>query len=292
MTVEQYLQAVISGLVLGSIYALIAQGYYVTYITTNTMNFGQGDFLMLGAMVGLGAIMAGLSWWVGLALAVAVVAVAGVLLEYTAIRPLRHFHSIGWILSTVAISMVVRNGALLWWGRNPMNFPSPFGTRAIRLTERVGVLPHEIFVVIAALVTIGLLFLFLRRTILGKALAAVAWNKDAASLVGINPRAMAVFAFVLASVLAGLGGVLVGPITQVSFVMGLGLGLRAFAAAIVGGLENPAGILLGGLLIGVVEQVTANIQSDWKDITPFLLILVVLAVSPSGIFGRRLREKF
>lgn len=289
---EQYLQAVISGLVLGSVYALVAQGYYVTYITTNTMNFGQGDFLMLGAMVGLAAIGSGLPWWVGLLAAVLVVAAAGVGLEYTAIRPLRHSLSIGWILSTVAISMIVRNAALLKWGRNPMLFPSPFGSSPIRLTDRMGVLPHEIFVVVAALVTIGLLFLFLRRTILGKALAAVAWNRDAASLVGINPRAMAVFAFVLSSVLAGLGGVLVGPITQTSFTMGLSLGLRAFAAAIVGGLENPAGILVGGLLIGVVEQLTATVQSDWKDLTPFLLILVVLAVSPSGIFGHRVREKY
>lgn len=286
------MQAVIAGLVLGSVYALIAQGYYVTYITTNTMNFGQGDFLMLGAMIGLAAIMSGLSWWVGLAAAVVVVAVAGIALEFLAIRPLRHFYSIGWILSTVAVSMIVRNVALLWWGRNPMNFPSPFGSQAIRLSDRVGVLPHEVFVVGAAFLTIGLLFIFLRRTMLGKALAAVAWNKDAASLVGINPRAMAVFAFMLASLLAGLGGVLVGPITQTSFTMGLGLGLRAFAAAIVGGLENPAGILVGGLLIGVVEQMTASFQSDWKDITPFLLILLVLAVSPSGIFGRRVREKF
>lgn len=289
---EQYLQAVISGLVLGSVYALVAQGYYVTYITTNTMNFGQGDFLMLGAMVGLGAISAGLSWWVGLALAIAVTALAGVALEYTAIRPMRHFFSIGWILSTVAVSMIVRNLALLKWGRNPLNFPSPFGSQTIRLTDRVGVLPHELFVMAAALVTIGLLFLFLRRTMLGKALAAVAWNRDAASLVGINPRGMAVFAYVLSSLLAGLGGVLVGPITQTSFTMGLGLGLRAFAAAIVGGLENPAGILVGGLLIGMVEQVTAAVQSDWKDIAPFLLILAVLGLSPGGIFGRRLREKF
>lgn len=289
---EQLLQAVISGIVLGSIYALIAQGYYVTYITTNTMNFGQGDFLMLGALVGLAAIMGGAPWWLGLALAVAIVALAGVILEYVAIRPLRHFLSIGWILSTVAVSMIVRNLALLAWGRNPMLFPTPFGTSVIRLTDRVGVLPHEVFVAVASFATMGLLFVFLRRTMLGKALAAVAWNRDAASLMGINPRTMAIFAFVLASALAGLGGVMVGPITQTSFTMGLGLGLRAFAAAIVGGLENPAGILVGGLLIGIAEQVTASVQSDWKDITPFLLILAVLAFSPSGIFGRKLREKF
>lgn len=286
------MQAVLSGLVLGSIYALIAQGYYVTYITTNTMNFGQGDFLMLGAMVGLAMVSAGLPWWAGVVGAVVVVAGAGIALEFVAIRPLRHFFSIGWILSTVAVSMIARNLALLSWGRNPMRYPSPFGSQVIRLTDRVGVLPHEVFVSLASLATMALLFLFLRRTILGKALAAVAWNREAASLMGINPRAMAVFAYVVASALAGLGGTLVGPITQTSFTMGLGLGLRAFAAAIVGGLENPAGILVGGLLIGVVEQVTAGIQPDLKDVAPFVLILLVLAISPSGVFGRRLREKF
>jgi len=289
---EQFLQAVISGLVLGSIYALIAQGYYVTYITTNTLNFGQGDFLMLGAMVGLTLVMAGLPWWAALLAGVAAAALAGAVLERMAIRPLRHLLSVGWILSTVAVSMIVRNVALLRWGRNPMAFPSPFGSGVIRLTERVGVLPHEVFVAAASLVTMALLFLFLRRTLLGKALAAVAWNRDAASLMGINPVRMSVFAFVLSSALAGLGGVLVGPITQTSFTMGLTLGLRAFAAAIVGGLEHPGGILVGGLLIGVAEQVTAVIQPDLKDMTPFLLILLLLVVSPSGIFGRRLKEKY
>lgn len=289
---ESFLQAVISGLVLGSIYALVAQGYYVTYITTNTLNFGQGDFLMLGAMVGLALVMAGAPWWAALAAGVLVTALAGALLERVAVRPLRHLVSVGWILSTVAVSMIVRNLALLRWGRNPMAFPSPFGTQVIRLTERVGVLPHELFVAAASLLTMGLLFLFLRRTLLGKAMAAVAWNRDAASLMGINPNLMSVFAFVLSSALAGLGGVLVGPITQTSFTMGLSLGLRAFAAAIVGGLEHPGGILVGGLLIGVAEQVTAGIQPDWKEMTPFLLILLVLAFSPSGIFGRRLGEKF
>lgn len=289
---EQLLQAIISGVVLGSIYALTAQGYYVTYITTNTLNFGQGDFLMLGAMIGLALLGVGTPWWAALGGAVSAVGLAGVLLDYVAIRPLRHFLALGWILSTVAISMMVRNLALLRWGRNPMPFPSPFGSTPIRITERVGVLPHEIFVAAASLLTIAALFLFLRRTMLGKALAAVAWNPDAASLMGISPRGMAVFAYLLASALAGLGGMLVGPITQTSFTMGINLGLKAFAAAIVGGLENPAGILIGGLLIGVVEQVTAGIQADWKDVSPFLLILLVLAISPTGIFGKRLKEKF
>jgi branched-chain amino acid transport system permease protein len=290
--VESVLQAILSGLVLGGIYALVAQGYYVTYITTNTMNFGQGDFLMLGAMVGLALVSAGLPWWTAPIITILVLAVAGALLERVAIRPLRHFMSIGWILSTVAVSMIVRNLALLQWGRNPMAFDSPFGSKVIRLTERIGILPHELAVLALSAIVMALLFLFLRRTMFGKALVAVAWNRDAASLVGINPQVMALFAFSLSSILAGLGGVMIGPVTTVSFTMGIGLGLRAFAAAIIGGLENPVGILVGGLLIGIVEQLTATVQPDLKEMTPFLLILVVLALSPSGIFGRRLREKF
>lgn len=286
------IQAVISGLVLGSIYALIAQGYYITYITTNTLNFGQGEFLMFGAMFGLALVGSGLSFWVAVPVVMALVAAMGLGLELVAIRPLRHFASISWVLSTVAVSIILKNTAMLVWGRNVMLFQSPFGDQVLRLGESVGIYPHEVFVIAISAAVMGLLFLFLRRSILGKALMAVAYNRDAAALMGINPRSMAMFAYALSSALAGLGGLLVGPITFTSFHMGAVLGLKAFAAAIVGGLENPVGILVGGLLIGLVEQVVALNYSGWKDASAFVLILAVLAIAPQGLLGKRLREKF
>ncbi|MCF6092578.1 branched-chain amino acid ABC transporter permease [Microaerobacter geothermalis] len=292
-------QAIVSGLILGSIYAIIAQGYYITYITTNTLNFGQGDFLMLGALLGLTSIgmlaAAGVPVYLSLILAIAIViiikSVLGILLEQVAIKPLRHFFSIGWILSTVAVSIIIRNIAMLIWGRNVIPFPSPLGEKVIRIGT-IGIAPHEIFAAISAVVIMALLFFFLKKSLLGKALSAVAFNKDAASLMGINPRFMALFSFALSSALAGIGGILVGPITNTAFYMGAGLGLKAFAVAIIGGLESPGGILVGGLLLGVLEQLVALWDSSFKDASAYVLILIVLAVMPQGLFGARRKEKF
>lgn len=293
------LQAVISGLILGSIYAIIAQGYYITYITTRTMNFGQGDFLMIGALMGLTTLGAlttsGMNGYLAVFLTILIIfgimSVFGVGLERIAIRPLQQYVAIGWILSTVAVSMIVRNIAMLIWGRNVIPFPSPFGSEVIRLGT-VGITKHEIFVGVCALVIMGSLFLFLKKSLLGKALAAVAFNPDAASLMGINPRKMAMLAFALSSALAGLGGILVGPITNTAFYMGATLGLKAFAAAIIGGLENPLGILIGGLLLGMIEQVCSLYNSAYKDASAFVLILLVLLVMPQGLLGKKVKEKF
>jgi branched-chain amino acid transport system permease protein len=293
------LQAVVSGLILGSIYAIIAQGYYITYITTRTLNFGQGDFLMVGALLGLTSLgamtSAGMNAYLAILLTMLIVALAmGVLgwgLERTAIRPLQHVLSIGWILSTVAVSIMFRNLAMLIWGRNVLPFPSPFGDAVFRFAG-VGITRHELFVAVSAIVIMVCLFFFLKKSLLGKALAAVAYNRDAASLMGINPRRLAVLAFALSSALAGIGGLLVGPITNTAFFMGATLGLKAFAAAIIGGLDNPLGILLGGLVLGVIEQVFSLFHSAYKDASAFVLILLVLIFMPQGLLGKKVKEKF
>ncbi|GAX89577.1 branched-chain amino acid ABC transporter permease [Effusibacillus lacus] len=291
-------QAIVSGLILGCIYALVAQGYYITHITTNTLNFGQGDFLMLGAMVGLsslGMTLPFLPAWLAFLIAVAVVvllqAVLGMALERVAIRPLKSFVSISWILSTVAVSIIVRNLAMIIWGKPTLPFASPFGDKVVRIGS-VGILPHEIFIVICAVVVMAVLMLGLNRTTFGKGLRAVALNPDAASLMGVNPKKMAVTAYVMSCILAGIGGLMVGPITNVVFFMGVDLGLKAFAAAILGGLGNPWGILIGGLLIGVSEQVAALYDSLAKDAAAFVLILLVLLIRPQGLFGKSVKEKY
>jgi branched-chain amino acid transport system permease protein len=187
--------------------------------------------------------------------------------------------------------MMIRNIAMLIWGRNVIPFPSPFGSDVYRLGG-VGITAHELFVAFSAVVIMACLFFFLNKSMLGKALAAVAHNPDAASLMGINPRRMAILAFALSSALAGLGGILVGPITNTAFFMGATLGLKAFAAAIIGGLENPLGILLGGLLLGVIEQVFSLYSSAYKDASAFVLILIVLIFMPQGLLGKKVKEKF
>lgn len=296
---QDILSAIVNGLVYGSIYAIIAQGYYITFITTRTLNFGQGDFVMLGSLIGLTTFTAvtasGAGVWIAFLASLLVVIVAvgfsGWALQQVAIRPLKSWHSIGWILSTVAVAMIVRNIAMLIWGRESLQAPSPFG-RNILDVGIFSIRYHELFVLFGAAILMGLLYVFLKKSLFGKALEAVAFNRDAASLMGINPRLMASVSFIIAGVLAGIGGVLVGPMVHPGAFIGLFLGLKAFAVAIIGGLDNPRGIFIGGLLLGVLENLFTIISTSMKEAASFFLIIVILALLPQGLFGKRVKEKF
>lgn len=285
-------QAVVSGLSIGSIYALIAQGYYVTFITTATLNFGQGEFLMIGAMVGLTAYLAlGLPFPIALVIALGVTALMGIALERVAIRPvLRHVLSHSWVLSTLAVSIILKNAAVQIWGPEQIKFPSPFGDNVMQIGP-AGIFPQELFIIVAALGTVVAVQVFLKRSVLGKALMAVAHNRNAAAVMGIDVKKMVVLAFILSSALAGLGGILIAPVTFAWAYMGTVPGIKAFAAAIFGGLENPVGILIGGLVIGLGEQLFGTISSNLKEGITFLFILVMLAIRPTGLMGRRTIEK-
>ena len=281
-----------SGLSVGGVYALIAQGYYVTFITTGALNFGQGEFLMMGALFGLTCyVTLGLPYAVAIGGAVALVGVMGIGLERAAIRPvLRHALSLSWVLSTVAVSIILKNGAVHLWGPEQIKFPSPFGDRVIHIGQ-AGIFPQELFIIVAAIGTVLLVQFFLRRAVLGKALMAVAHNRNAAAVMGINVQRMIVLAFVISSALAGLGGILIAPITFAWAYMGTVPGIKAFAAAIFGGLENPVGILIGGLVIGLLEQFFGIVNSNLKEGITFLFILLILALRPTGLMGRKDIEK-
>jgi branched-chain amino acid transport system permease protein len=178
----------------------------------------------------------------------------------------------------------------LVWGPDQIKFPSPFGDRLVHL-GRVAVQQEEVFVFGATLVATALLVLFLKRSRLGKALRAVAYNPDAAALMGISPQRMSALSFGISAALAALGGALAGPITFLGAYSGGLFGLKAFAAAMLGGLEEPVGILAGGLVLGVLEMLTAVWNPAFKDVTPFAAIILILAVSPTGLFARRAQEK-
>ena len=291
-TLVKIWQAVISGLSIGSIYALIAQGYYVTFITTATLNFGQGEFLMIGAMVGLTAyVTLGLPFPIAVAIALAVTALMGIVLERVAIRPvIRHVLSHSWVLSTLAISIILKNAAVQIWGPEQIKFPSPFGDQVVQIGS-AGIFPQELFIIVAALGTVVAVQVFLKRSVLGKALMAVAHNRNAAAVMGIDVKKMVILAFMLSSALAGLGGILIAPVTFAWAYMGTVPGIKAFAAAIFGGLENPVGILIGGLVIGLGEQLFGTISSNLKEGITFLFILIMLAIRPTGLMGRRTIEK-
>ncbi len=284
-------QALVSGVALGSIYALIAQGYYVTFTTTETLNFALGEFLMVGALTSFTLmVLSGVPFLVALLVVVVLMAVMGVVLERIAIRPLRQLLSVGWILSTVGVSVILRQFAEIYWGREQKRVPSIFGDSPLFIAG-TGIFPQEVFIIIASLLTMAALLFFLKRSTFGKALQAVAFNPAAAGLMGINVRQMIVVAYVISSILAGIAGMLIAPIIFAHAEMGALLGLKAFAAAIIGGIENPVGILVVGLALGIAEFIVAGYNASFRDAATFLVLILILAWRPQGLFQRVTAEK-
>ncbi|RZM04164.1 MAG: branched-chain amino acid ABC transporter permease [Variovorax sp.] len=300
------LQALFSGLALGSVYALVALGFNITHNTTKTLNFGQGEFLVAGAFVAVSGVLllSGkgvtgsllpqdvtlLRYGGSMLITVAVLGVLGVLLYYTAVRPFIGLPGLAWVMSTIGFGIIIQNTALAIWGPSPMVLPSPLGDGVLRIGG-AGVLPQEVLVLCSSIVVMLVLDTVMRRTRIGKAVRAVAQSQNAATLMGINVSAVIVLAFVVSSSLAGLAGLLVAPITTVSVFMGVTLALKAFSAAIVGGLSNARGCMLGGFLLGIIEAMVGLWHAELREISIFLLIIVVLVVKPEGLLGQRISEK-
>jgi len=300
------IQALFSGLALGSIYAVVALGFNITHNTTKTFNFGQGEFLVGGAFVAVTvlALLAGkgrfdtlLPGDVGLGVyvlailvTVVVMGALGVALYYTAVRPFVGRSGLAWVMSTIGFGIIIQNTALAIWGPAPLVMPSPLGSDVLRIAG-AGVLPQELLVLVVSVAVMALLDFGMRRTPMGRAVRAVAHNGSAATLMGINVNAVVVLAFALSCALAGLAGMLIVPITTASVFMGLTLALKAFSAAIVGGLDNARGCMLGGFLLGLVEALVGLWHAELREITIFLLIIAVLAFKPEGLLGRRYTEK-
>lgn len=300
------LQAIFSGLALGSIYSLVALGFNITYNTTKTFNFGQGEFLVAGAFIGVSVLLllAGhdlqgtleiaevtlARYGISLVTTFVLMGALGVLLYYTAVRPFFGKPGLAWVMSTIGFGIIVQNIALAIWGPSPMVMPSPLGNDVIRIGG-AGVLPQEILVLCISVTLMLCLDIIMRKTRLGKAVRAVAQNGPAAVLMGINVTAIIVLAFIVSSSLAGVAGLLIAPITTASVFMGLTLALKAFSAAIVGGLSNPRGCMLGGFLLGLLEAMVGLWQAELREISIFLLIIFVLVLKPEGLLGQRLVEK-
>jgi len=300
------LQALLSGLALGGIYALVALGFSITHTTTKTLNFGQGEFLVAGSLVAVGTLLlisgksqTGVltsadvnlfSYGMALVVSLAVLGVLGVILYFTAVRPFFGSAGMSWVMSTIGFGIILQNTALAIWGPGSMAMPSPLGETVIRIGG-AGIRPQEILVLAVTAVVMLALDHVLRRTRIGKAVRAVAANRQAAALMGINVAAIVVLAFVVSSGLAGLAGLLIAPITTASVFMGLSIALKAFSAAIVGGLTSPRGCIAGGFLLGCVEALVGLWRAEMREITIFALIILVLVIKPEGLFGQKPFEK-
>jgi branched-chain amino acid transport system permease protein len=284
-------QLIVSGIALGMIYALIAFGYQLTFATSSTLNFGQGEALMLGALVGL-TLVGHMNYWLMIPLVLVFGALQGIFVERVGVRPaLKSKSEVGWIMTTISLAIIFKNVAENIWGRDDLTFPSPLPTAPMQFYG-IRVLPMEILVVVGALAIMLAVEIFNRKSIYGKAVVATSNDRDAAGLMGINTGVVITFSYALSSMTAAFAGVLVAPLTLTGATMGVVLGLKAFAVAIIGGLNSGMGVIVGGLLLGIAETTTGYyISTGYKDVPGLVLLLLVLAIKPAGMFGKSVIKK-
>jgi branched-chain amino acid transport system permease protein len=289
--VTELLQYLFSGLTVGAVYALVALGFTLIYNASDVVNFAQGEFVMLGGMITFFAWHAGIPLPLAAFLAVAAAAALGVLLNKLAIEPARGAPVVSLIVITIGASIFLRGAAQLVFDKQLHRFPGFSGDDPINIFGAT-ILPQSLWVIAVAVTIFVLLKLFFARTLTGKAVLATADNRIAASLVGINPNTMMTLSFAVSAAIGALAGVLATPITLTSYDLGVAIGLKGFAAAMLGGMGIPIGALVGGLLLGLIEALTAGyVSSVYKDAVAFVIILAVLFAMPQGLFGRKAMDR-
>ena len=283
---QDFLQFIFAGLTSGAIYALVALGFGVVHNTMGIVNFTQVDFVSLGGMLLFSALFAaGLPMPLALPLAVVGVTLAALVVEVLGIRPARTDSHLVLIFLTIGLSIILRGVMKLIWGRNRMAVPPLSGELPVKVLGAT-ILPQTLWILVLTGLAILLLVVFFRKTSLGLAMRAVAANEQAARVVGLNVGRVKAASFALAGALGGLAGVLVTPITTLAYDVGVLLGLKGFAAAILGGFGSFPGAILGGLSLGLLESLSAAyLSSAYKDVIAFMVLLLVLFVRPRGLLG-------
>jgi branched-chain amino acid transport system permease protein len=282
----EFLQFLFSGLTVGAIYALVAVGFTLIYNASDVINFAQGEFVMLGGMVTVFAAFAGVPLPLAALLAVVVAVAIGLALHKLAIEPARGASAVTLIIITIGASILLRGVAAIAFDKRFHSLP-PFAGSDPWLVGGAAVLPQSILVLIGTGVIMAALWTFMTLTLTGKALIATAANRLAARLVGIDTDRIVGLSFAVSAGIGAVGGILVAPITLTSYDVGTLLALKGFAAAMLGGMGNPLGAVVGGLLVGLLEAFGAGyVSSAYKDAIAFLVILGVLFVMPQGLFGR------
>ncbi|WP_319388684.1 branched-chain amino acid ABC transporter permease [uncultured Cohaesibacter sp.] len=288
---DALMQFLLSGMTVGAVYALVALGFTIIYNASDVVNFAQGEFVMLGGMITVFAHAAGLPLPLAALIAIVLTALVGVALNKLAIEPARGAPVVSLIIITIGASIVIRGAAQLIFDKQLHRFPSFSGDEPIRLLG-AAILPQSLWVVGGAFFIFIGLWAFFTKTLTGKAVLATANNRLAAQLVGINTGWVMTLSFSLSAAIGALAGVLVTPITLVAYDVGVGLALKGFAAAMLGGMGNPKGALVGGILLGLLEAMTAGyLSSQYKDAVAFIVILAVLFAMPQGIFGAKRTER-
>lgn len=290
----QFLQQMINGLSLGSIYALIALGYTMVYGIIKLINFAHGDIYMLGAFTAFYATtFFHLNFFVALIIAMLLCGVLGVVIERIAYKPLRHATRITALITAMGVSYVLEYTMQYFAGSDVKTFPTDllentaFSLGGIRITMM------QIYIFVITIILMVLLTYIVNKTKMGRAMRAVSVDEDAAKLMGINVDTTISFTFFLGSCLAGVAGVLVGVYyNSINPLMGMTPGLKAFIAAVFGGIGNIPGAMIGGLFIGIAETlVTAYGSSLYKDAIVYVILILVLILKPDGLLGKNVKEK-
>lgn len=286
-----FVQLLLSGLVIGGIYALIALGYSLIYKASGLMSFAQGDLLTLGAFLGLTFYkILNLPFAVSLMLTVVIAFFLGKIIERVIIRTLlsKNLQGIYIVLATIAVSYIIQNGAMLTWGSYTQYFPSLFDNFPKTVIFGRTIQPEYIFCIAAAAVSMLVLTIFINSTKLGTAMRATAMDPMAASACGINVSSSRGISWGIAAGFAALAGMLMGPIYGVYVTLGATIGRKGFASAVIGGYGSMFGAVVGALLLGLLETfVTGYVSSTYKDMIAYLLLLLFLFVKPTGIFNER-----
>lgn len=307
---DTFIQQLINGLVQGSMYALIALGYTMVYGVLNLINFAHGDVLMVGAMVGLTIVnllqehAPGLPGMVQLLIAIGgavpVCILVNVIIERVAYRRLRHAPRLAPLITAIGVSYLLQTFAMIIWGRNPLPFPQLLSSDSVDLAGAV-ITPTQIALLVLATLAMASLIWVVEKTQLGRAMRATAENPRVAGLMGVDTNRVVVATFSIGAALAAIAGVMWGAnYSSVQFAMGFVPGLKAFSAAVLGGIGNIYGAMVGGIVLGLIENFGAGyigdltdgvLGSNYQDIFAFIVLILVLTVRPSGIMGERVADR-
>lgn len=303
-SVSEFFQHMINGLTLGGIYALIALGYTMVYGILKFINFAHGDILMAGAYIGLfvfdflrGDSPLGIWWFFAFLIAMLCsmlfCAALGMFIEAVAYKPLRRATRLAPLLSAIGVSFILSNLAAWLFGTNSRKLAYPFDNSPVVIGS-VSITPHQILILAASALMMIVLKLFVNQSRMGKAMRATSLDQDTARLMGINPDHVISLTFAIGSALAACGGMLIALDFKVYATMGTMVGLKAFVAAVVGGIGNISGAMLGGLLLGVLETfgvAILGIPQGYKDAIAFGMLILILLFKPEGLLGKNEREK-
>ncbi|HWV62405.1 MAG TPA: branched-chain amino acid ABC transporter permease [Oxalicibacterium sp.] len=305
-----FVQQIINGLVLGSMYALVALGYTMVYGVLNLINFAHGDVLMIGAMAGLTilhmleSVAPGLPGIVKMIIAILgaipVCVIVNIVIERVAYRRLRNAPRLAPLITAIGVSILLQTLAMMVWGRSPIPFPQVMPSDPMHIMGAL-ISPTQVMLLVLAAVAMGLLALLVEKTKMGRAMRATAENPRVAGLMGVDSNRVIVMTFAIGATLAAIAGVMwAGNYSSAQFAMGFVPGLKAFSAAVLGGIGNIYGAMLGGILLGLIESLGAGyigdltggfFGSNYQDIFAFVVLIIVLTLRPSGIMGERVPDR-